>query len=497
MRENSSDNENQPDPRTVDQTGLTARPGDLTQTTDGGKANTAGPMGRGGALARNGGGLRWLYTRLPRPVRLATAFVGFAASRFGEDGCGRSAAALTYTSLLALVPLMTITFSLFSAFPAFQDIESQAQALIFDTLVPQVGQSVLSYLDDFSANAGRLTAAGIIALILTSVLLLATIEGAFNAIWRVREKRPLLVRLLSFWAILTLTPLLFGASLSVTAQVITQAGLTATFESFGAFVGLMPFLFECVGFTVLYLVIPNRAVRWSDAVIGGVIAAVLFELSKTLFAAYLVQFPVYETIYGAVSTVPIFLVWLYVGWSIVLLGAVVAAALPDFRAGRLLGKRYQELPATARLSLALSVLHTLAGSARDGGGVTRRQLAQRLRAGTATLDALLEGLRDHQMVQRGVDERWYLARDLSHVTLADVMRWLGLLTADAPATLSAAHGPWFDRLSKHIAAAQRSAAPHLNVSLAALLSEPATDAGPAAGREASTRTVRIDRVRAG
>lgn len=472
MRENSSDNENHGGTEArADRSGAPDR--DLTQTARTGKAAS------GSLPWRSAGAVRAWSAHLPRPIRVTGSFIGFAAARFGEDGCGRSAAALTYTSLLALVPLMTITFSLFSAFPAFREIENQAQALIFDTLVPQVGQSVLSYLDDFSANAGRLTAAGIIALILTSVLLLATIEGAFNAIWRVREKRPVLIRLLSFWAILTLTPLLFGASLSVTAQVISQAGLAAAFDAVGAFVGVLPFLFECVGFTVLYLVIPNRPVRWPDALIGGAVAAALFELSKSLFAAYLVQFPVYETIYGAVSTVPIFLVWLYVGWSIVLLGAVVAAALPDFRAGRLLGGRYRDLPAAARLSLALAVLHALAASARDGGGLSRRELGRRLRSGTATLDALLEGLRDHRMVQRGSDERWYLARDLGQVSLGDVMRWLGLLTESAPAPVPAADGPWFDRLSNHVAAAQRSAAPHLTVTLADLLADRMPDDGPA------------------
>ncbi len=398
-------------------------------------------------------------------------FLGYAARRFSEDRCPQAAAALTYTSLLALVPLMTITIGVVSAFPAFQDIEASAQQLIFDNLVPQVGTAVQEYLERFVANAGRLTSVGLVGLVVTAVLLLATIEGAFNGIWRVRESRPWLVRLLSFWAILTLTPVMFAASLSITSQFVRGSDLGNQVLSFRPFVGLLPGVFEFVGFTALYWIIPNRPVQARDAAAGGLVAAIFFEISKGGFAAYLTAFPVYETIYGAVSTVPIFLVWLYVAWSIVLIGALVAAALPDWRADRLFGSDAGAMAPAQKVMLGFAVLRELAVTARSGGGLKRKALLRRLPVQVAILEDLLAQLRQAQFVERTASDRWLLARDPSNATLQDLLTALevGLRGAGGAVSGHPAHEQRVESLLKAAEDGQRKA---LGIALADLFAEP-------------------------
>ncbi|NBB82778.1 MAG: YihY family inner membrane protein, partial [Alphaproteobacteria bacterium] len=316
----------------------------------------------------------------PMPARLrrwagdGRTFTVFAARRYLADQCVQTASALTYTTLLALVPLMTITVGIISAFPGFSEVQTRIQSALFEFLVPQVGSAVQEYLLTFTANAGKLTGVGVVGLIATAILLLSTIEMSFNRIWRVQRGRGLVVRLLAFWAVLSLTPLLAAASLSLTTRVIGDPGVAGSEVAWRVFVGGLPLLFELVGFTVLYLVLPSRPVRWIDAAVGGAVAAVLFEISKAGFALYLSWFPIYETIYGALSTVPIFLVWLYLAWSVVLFGAVVSASLPDFRAGRQLGGAPEALLPGPRLTLAVAVIDALAQAGRGGVPLGRRTL---------------------------------------------------------------------------------------------------------------------------
>ena len=351
------------------------------------------------------------------------AFVRYAAERFFEDRCPSSAAALTYSSLLALVPLMTISLAVFSAFPAFEGLRETAEGFIFQNFVPQVGSVVRNYLEDFATNTGQLTAVGVVGLVVTALLLLATIEASFNNIWGVRKGRPPLLRLLSFWAILTLTPLLFGAALSLSLELLDRAGARPTLASF---IGILPLVFEFLGLLLIYQIIPHREVRWADSAAGAAVAAVLFELSKALFAVYLTAFPAYQTIYGAISTVPIFLVWLYVAWSVILLGAIVASALPEWRAGRKVGVRLDKLLPGPRLTIAIAVLRELAAARRLGVGVASRTLSRRIPMGPPLIDDILDQLRTAHFVERAAGGAWLLSRDLAAATVLDLIRGLGI-----------------------------------------------------------------------
>ena len=358
--------------------------------------------------------------------------VGHILVRFRTDRCTQAAASLTYTTLLSLVPLMTITLGILSAFPAFQDVRGSLQSIVFDTLVPQVGSAVMDHVQAFIDRAASLTGVGVVGLIVTSVLLLMTIEGAFNTIWRVHTGRSLIIRLLSFWALLTVTPLLFAVSLTLTDRLL-GGDLDTAAAPWRQIMALMPLLVEWLGFTLIFRIIPARSVRLHDAAIGGLVAAVLFEICKIGFALYLQFFPLYETIYGAISTIPIFLIWLYVAWSVVLIGAVTAAALPDWRAQKGHQHGADALDAADRLLLAAWVLRHLGANQADGATTTRDSLFKHLPVPLTALDSMLDDLERAGLIIRTMDEHWVLRRSLDATTIGDIAQIAGLWS---PATLA-------------------------------------------------------------
>ncbi len=384
-------------------------------------------------LSRLHRSLRIVFRSVRRTVcnatRNAASFLYFAGRRFYNDNCFQTASALTYTSLLAMVPLMTIGFAIFSAFPAFYRLRNEAQDILFSNLVPEVGIAVRDYLGSFMENAGQSTAFGVVGLAISAVLLLSTIEGAFGSIWRVTEPRPLLTRLLSFWALITLAPLLFGASLSVTHNLFAQmesGGMAHWYAPFAEFGPFLPMIFEFVGFSLMYVIIPNRVVHWADAICGGLTAAVLLETSKALFVLYVQAFPAYQTIYGALSIIPIFLLWLYIAWSTVLVGAVITAAAPEWRAGRITRSALHELDAAPRLAIALAVLKALLLATRGGEGLRRRALVESVRVGAVLVEGMLEVLRAKNWVARTTRDSWVVTRDLSESTIFDLLHDLGM-----------------------------------------------------------------------
>ena len=207
-------------------------------------------------------------------LRDLVGFFGHSMLRFYNDNCFQTAASLTYTSLLAIVPLMTIGFAIFSAFPAFSALQTQIQMAIFKNLVPEIGDAILDYLGRFMANAGQMPIFGVVGLAVSAVLLIWTIEGAFATVWRVREPRSYVTRILSFWAVVSLTPLFVGASLSLSSTLWTAVefahldGVAYPLAGFGV---LLPLALQLAGCSLLYLIIPNREVFWLDAICGGVV----------------------------------------------------------------------------------------------------------------------------------------------------------------------------------------------------------------------------------
>ena len=421
------------------------------------------------------------HGRIFRGLRELGGFFGHSMMRFYNDNCFQTAAALTYTSLLAIVPIMTIGFAIFSAFPAFSALQMRIQTAVIKNLVPEIGDAILEYLSRFMANAGQMPIFGVIGLAISAVLLIWTIEGSFATVWRVREPRSYVTRILSFWAVVSLSPLFAGASLSLSStlwavlQFVHLEGVADPLVGIGA---ILPFLLQLVGCTLLYVIIPNREVAWMDAACGGAVASLMLETSKAGFAWYMREFPAYQTIYGALATVPIFLFWLYIAWSTVLFGAVITASLPEWRAGKITRGGPEGLLPAQRLGLALAVLHELLEGTRLGVGLRRRTLVGRVPVGTVLIDGILEQLRDAHWVAHTTHNAWVVTRDLGEATLYDLMKALGIGLRGSVRGLGGLELPWQDRTAQLLEQAERNQEDILGVPIKELLSDRPLEAGP-------------------
>ncbi|MEY2954196.1 MAG: hypothetical protein RLZZ401_2283 [Pseudomonadota bacterium] len=307
--------------------------------------------------------------------------------RFREDRLGLTASSLTFTTTLALVPLFTVALALFTAFPMFSKLQGVLQRWLVESLIPDnIAKQVLGYLTLFATQASKLGTVGLVAVLVTALLLILTIDRTLNAIWRVRQPRPLAQRVLIYWAALTLGPLLLGASLTATSYLVSASrGLVSDVP------GGLRFMLDLVEFAglsgavaALYHFVPNAPVKWAHAWAGGVFVATGIELAKRLLAVYLGLVPTYSAMYGAFATLPILLLWIYVVWVIVLLGAVLAAYLPSLLNGV---ARRADTPGW-QFQLALEVLQCVH---RDGT-VPRADLAVRLRVDAIQVGPVLEHL---------------------------------------------------------------------------------------------------------
>ena len=261
-------------------------------------------------------------------------YLRFVVRRLVDDRCLTVAGSLTYTSLLALVPVFTVVLTLTSGVPATQQFIAQLKDFIFKSLVPDAAGRVVSvYLEQFANNAAQLTVIGLVMIAATALALMFTIDSAFNDIWRTRNRRSWWKRLAAYFLLLTIGPLLIGASLSMTSYMLH---LAREFDSALPMIDdivlrLAPFLLTTGAFILAYRVIPNRYVPSRHALAGGVFAALLFELTKHMFVTFVVSMPTYSLVYGAFASVPIFLAWLFCCWIVVLIGAEVTATFSYFR----------------------------------------------------------------------------------------------------------------------------------------------------------------------
>ena len=312
--------------------------------------------------------------------------------RFREDHLGLTASSLTFTTTLALVPFFAVALAVFTAFPIFGKLQDALQGWLVSSLVPDsISRQVLGYLTQFAAKASGLGVVGFSILLATALALILTIDRTLNDIWRVQRLRPLGQRVLIYWAAITLGPLLMGASLALTSYVMSASGglvkrlpdgVQLLFDS-------IQFLVLAAGMASLYHYVPNTQVKWRHAWTGGLFVAVCIELAKKVLALYLGKVPTYSVVYGAFATLPILLVWIYVAWVIVLLGAVVTAYLPSLlagvaRRGTVAGWTFQ---------LAVEVLQELHRARRHASrGLRPSQLAQLLRVDVLQLEPVLEAL---------------------------------------------------------------------------------------------------------
>lgn len=262
-----------------------------------------------------------------------TTFIRFMARRFIDDNCFQAAGALAYTTLLALVPVLTAVLGVLTAFPVFGAWREQITQFAFENFLPAAGYVVQGYFTQFVESASKATLIGIAVLLFSAISLMLSIEDAFNRIWRVPKPRAVALRLVVHWAVLLLGPLLLVTALAVSSWIAAMPLVARADESLGIRAHLLralPFLIEFAGLTACYRWIPNCVVRLRHAAIGALVAALLFEVAKRSFTAYATDGSSYSQIYGALAIIPVFILWIYVSWLLVLLGASLAATLTAF-----------------------------------------------------------------------------------------------------------------------------------------------------------------------
>ncbi|CAB3726555.1 MULTISPECIES: YihY family inner membrane protein [Achromobacter] len=359
-------------------------------------------------------------SRISRVARTGRVF-RFVLQRANEEKLLQVASSLTFTTVLAIVPMLAVVLSLFTAFPVFQEFRVALEDFLTTSLMPpSVSDNIMDYLNQFAHQASRLTAIGGAFLLVTSLLLIMTIDQAFNDIWRVSRQRPLPQRALVYWAIITLGPVLAGASLWATSFVARESlGLIKDVpEVISVVVSFIPLVLTGLGFAALFVVVPNRDVLWRDALIGGCVTAIVLEIMKSAFAFYLTRFPTYTVIYGAFATLPIFLLWIYLSWLAVLLGATLASSAPLIRLGRWHINRY---PGASFVD-ALDALRALRrAQLSTPGGVAANTLASELRLHQDELNEVLETLSKMGLATRSPEDNWMLTCDARETSLAPVV----------------------------------------------------------------------------
>ena len=368
--------------------------------------------------------------------------------RFREDRLGLTAGSLTFTTTIALVPFLTVVLAVFTAFPIFAKFQDVLQQWLLESLVPDaIARQVLGYLSQFAGKASKLGTVGLVALLASAVALIVTIDRTLNRIWRVRTKRSLGQRVLLYWAALTLGPLALGASISLTSYALSLSrGMPGGVPAdIGLLIEGVQFTLGAGGMAALFRYVPNTSVRWGHAWVGGLFVAFGMELARKGLALYVGKVPTYSLIYGAFATVPIMLIWIYMVWVLVLLGATLTAYLPSLIGGiprRRVGQGWQ-------FSLALELLRALDGAARcETRGLSVAQLCSSVQAGAQHVEPVLEALVALDWVallsevdDGGTGARFVLLADPDQTRLAPLVHSL-LLPRTAVSEKVWCTGPW-------------------------------------------------------
>lgn len=264
-------------------------------------------------------------------IKQTVLFARYLLTRMGHDRVNVNAGYLAYITLLSIVPMLTVLLSVLSSFTIFENAGTALQDFVITHFVPAAGDAVKNALLEFVANTGKMSAVGGAFLFVAALMLISNIDKNLNYIWRVTDKRRAVFSFSMYWMVLTLGPILVGASIAATSYVTSLKILESETISgvYNLLLRWLPFLLSFFAFVGLYLLVPNKKVRFAHAVVGAIVAALLFEASKKGFAAYITEFPSYQLIYGALAAIPILFVWVYLCWLIVLVGAEVTAALGE------------------------------------------------------------------------------------------------------------------------------------------------------------------------
>lgn len=348
--------------------------------------------------------------------------------RFESTERRRDAAALTYTTLFALVPVLTVIYAILSAVPALQAWGGEMSSELLVYVMPEGSEQISEYLLAFSQQARSLTWIGVLFLFITALMLLRTIEMQFNRIWNVDKPRSGLQTFFRYWAVLSLGPLLIGAAIAV-SSLLASLPVVADLDRIPLPFRILPWLLSAVALTALYMLVPNCRVPWRNAVLAGMLISLLFELGKFLFARIIGLFPSYQLIYGAFAAVPLFLLWVYMAWMLVLFGAELSYALSHYAPAN------RKLPPLWR---RLRLVQTLLQLQQQGRILNEAQLARRLPDLTPVQVRIgLQQLQQQGLATRTQEGQWAWLADRQQVTLAQLLQDMSLtdLQAELPADI--------------------------------------------------------------
>ncbi|UPG91397.1 YihY family inner membrane protein [Luteibacter aegosomaticola] len=352
----------------------------------------------------------------------ALSFTRFTWLRFVDDKCFETAGALSYTTLVSLVPLTVAVFAILSAFPVFAEWRGSLANYAFQNFVPATGMKIQEYMLAFADKASQLTGISILVMLFSAVSMMVSIEDRLNRIWRVRKPRGWGSRLLLYWAALTLGPILVVGGLVASSYLTALPMLHAAADQIatqGGLLNLLPFVITFITLVLMYTMVPNRRVSWRHAAIGALLGAVLFEIARWGFTEFIRHAPTYEEIYGALAAIPIFLLWIYLSWIIVILGASIAASISAFEYMR----PHDVLPEGAEFIGLLVVLQHFVDAQRTGENVDPATV--RLSAPYLPSHAIacyFEDLQKADMIQRCESGGWMLSRSLDATELLRVYR---------------------------------------------------------------------------
>lgn len=401
----------------------------------------------------------------------AKEFFLLMVKQYRDKECQESAASLTYVTLFAIVPLMTVTYSMFSIIPAFQGLGDELQQMIFARVLPETGQELVTYLREFSSQARKLTVFGVMFLVISAYVMLTNIERTFNAIWGGLRGRKGVANFLLYWALLSLGPLLLGLGLAMSTYLASLKLFVGAYDTLGVFAVVFhvaPSVMTAAAFTLLFVTVPNCKVPVLHGLIGGIATALVFEILKSLFG-WVVSKSSFAVIYGAFAIVPLFLLWINVIWMVILGGAVLVRTISIYQIG-LKDRRYPDLLATL---LVLWQFHqaSIKGQSLSESGLINTGLSneqwQRVRA----------ALQQARVITVTNQDEFVLSRDLNYLTLAQLANMLAV-PRQLPQDISKLqYLPWFSALEHHLGEVDRTTTEHFDVSVAEVFQQQAQAAG--------------------
>lgn len=362
-----------------------------------------------------------LLEKLPFYQKQWFQFLIFVVKRFEDDKCRQQAGSLTYTTLFAVVPMLTVFLVIISSIKALAPAREQVQHFIYSNLLPRSGVAVEQYLNRFTESSSNLTVVGILILFVTAILMLSSIEDAFNHIWRVNKARGGIVGFMRYWTIISLGPILLGSAFALSSTVASMNFLNnnlAGYEINGSFwLWLISFALTWLGFSLLYWTIPNRSVPLRSAFIAGMFSALLFEGLRQVFGLVMSNFTSYELVYGAFAAVPVFLLWIYLSWNVILLGVEISYAITAFSTRTDINRH--------PVLILLDILELFYKRQKLGLSVSDEDAMAILGRGEFEDESsYLQVLEDNNLIKRTDDGDYMLCRDLNFIDFWSFYRTL-------------------------------------------------------------------------